>query len=81
MSSPGVVPVGNFGNAVALVVVLSEHPVYPRLGVIPLDWAVGSGVGFVQRIVPMLELLSPSFEVTLISLGPATDAVLERLSA
>jgi polysaccharide pyruvyl transferase WcaK-like protein len=50
------------------------RPARPRVGVILRDWPVGSGAAFAQRILPMLERLSASFELTLISLDPSTDA-------
>lgn len=52
---------------------LPIRPVRPRVGVILRDWPVG-GTAFVHRMAPVLERLSIRFELTLISLDPATDA-------
>lgn len=45
----------------------------PRVGVILRDWPAGSGCTFAQWIAPVLERLTLRFELTLISLDPATD--------
>ena len=53
---------------------MPRRPARPRVGVILRDWPAGSGTAFAQRVLPMLERLSARFELTLISLDPATDA-------
>lgn len=46
----------------------------PRVGVILRDWPTSSGMTFAQGIKPVLEALSKCYELTLLSLDPATDA-------
>lgn len=50
------------------------RPACPRVGVILRDWPLGGSSVFAQQIAPVLERLSERYELTLISLDPATDA-------
>lgn len=53
---------------------MPARPLRPRVGVVLRDWPAGSGAAFAREILPALTCLASRYELTLVSLDPATDA-------